>query len=73
MFDNYLLRRKNARYDLNSEIDPLWGGIAGTLSGPMILGLMGRVLGQVLTMTNQVSHQQPLPCFRAVMSWIKPS
>ena len=26
MFDNYLLRRKNSRYDLNSEIDLLWGG-----------------------------------------------
>ncbi len=42
MFDNYLLRRKNSRYDLNSKIGLLWEG-SRIIFCPMILCLDGEV------------------------------
>ena len=37
MIDNYHLSRKNARYDLNSEIDLLWGGFPESIFVRLIL------------------------------------
>jgi hypothetical protein len=37
IFDNYLLRRKNSRYDMDNEADLFWG--AGILFCPWVLCL----------------------------------
>jgi len=42
-FDNYLLTRKNSRYDLNSEIDLLWGDFQNPFC-PTILCLDGELV-----------------------------
>jgi hypothetical protein len=43
MFDNYLITWKNSRFDLNSEMDLLWGDFQNPFF-PMIFCLDGKVV-----------------------------